>query len=100
MSPEIRGTELEPRLENLRSSIRLAQKAARKNICRAHDNNKKYYDRKATARKFMVGEVVYLYNPAKKAQGPRKFSHPWAGPFKIVSKLKNELNYTIVSFHW
>jgi hypothetical protein len=86
-----------PDEDSLKSSLRLAHRVARKNILKSHEHNKKYYDRKSTVRNFEAGEVVYLYNPAKKAQGPRKFSHPWAGPFKVASKLPNELTYKIVN---
>jgi transposase InsO family protein len=76
LPPDIRGTELEPRLENLRSSLRLAYRAARENIRRAHANNKKYYDRKATDRHISIRDVVYVYSPAKKAKGPKKNWQP------------------------
>jgi hypothetical protein len=72
-------------------------RAARENSRKAHASNKKYYYRKATDRQISIGDVVYVYSPAKKAKGPKKFWHPWGGPFRVVEKLKNKLDYRIVS---
>jgi hypothetical protein len=48
LPPDIRGTELQPRLENLKSRLNLAYREARENIRKVHGRNKKYYNRKAT----------------------------------------------------
>jgi transposase InsO family protein len=72
LPPHIRGTELEPRLKNVRSSLRLAYTATRESIRKARANNK-YYDRKATDRHISVGGVVYVYNASRKAKAPKMF---------------------------
>jgi transposase InsO family protein len=46
------------RLENLKDSLRSAYKLARGANNRSHQNNKKYYDRKAKFRKFEVNDLV------------------------------------------
>jgi transposase InsO family protein len=96
MSPELRGTEHECRLNHLKDSLRRAYQAVRKNSRKSHQINKGYYDRKAKLRKFAVGDVVYLYNPALKQGQCQKFKKPWTGPYKVVAKL-SDLNYKIVN---
>jgi hypothetical protein len=95
-TPELRGTEQEARLENLISSLRKAYKLVRRNNRKSHQVNKRYYDRRATLRKFEVGDVVDLFNPAKKPGHCPKFRKPWTGPYRVQAKL-SDLNYQIVN---
>jgi transposase InsO family protein len=96
VTPELRNTEQESRLENLKSSLQKAYKLVRKNKRTSHQVNRRYYDRKAQERKILVGDIVYLFNPAKKPGQCQKFRKPWIGPFKVAAKL-SELNYRIVN---
>jgi hypothetical protein len=82
-------------LENLKPSLQSAYKIAGVKIRKAHDTNKKFYDRKATIRKFKVGEQVFLYNPARKQHSSKKFWSPWKGKFRVIEQLPNKLNYRI-----
>jgi len=82
-------------LENLKASLNLAYKLVAKANRKAHQNNKRLYDRRAKVRNFEENDLVYLYNPAKKPGLTRKFHKPWTGPFKIVKKI-SDLNYRIV----
>src|SRR5215510_1023595 len=66
------------------------------NIRKSHGVNKKYYDRKSKQRDFTIGDVVYLFNPARKRHQSKKLFSPWTGPFKITGK-KSKLNYRIIS---
>ena len=79
----------------MKASIKTAYKIVAKANRSSHQNNKKFYDRKAKTRKFEVEELVYLYNPAMKPGCSRKFYRPWAGPFKIT-KIISDLNYKII----
>jgi len=66
------------RLENLKSSLRLAYKAVKKANRQSHLNNKRLYDRKLKLRSFQLGDIVYLYNPAQKLESVLisiKFGH-------------------------
>jgi hypothetical protein len=80
VTPELIGTEQEARLENLNSSLRKAYKLVRRNNRKSHQVNKRYYDRRAKMRKFKVGDIVYLFNPAKKPGQCPKFRKLWTGP--------------------
>jgi hypothetical protein len=73
LSPEIRNTEHEPRLENLKANLRNAFKLARQYCRMSHDTNKRYYDRGSKHREFVVGDFVYLYNPGVKVCLSAKF---------------------------
>jgi hypothetical protein len=94
LASEAKDTVIEPRLKKLRSSLQLAYKITRKNIRKTHAANKKYYDRKAETRDIKIGDVVYLFNPAR-PHCSRKFWNPWAGPFCVIVQMENKLNYCI-----
>jgi hypothetical protein len=94
LSPEIRGTDHEPRLENLKSKLRTAYKLAQDHSRKSHTANKRYYDRGSKKREFAVGDFVYLYNPAIKVGVSAKFRSPWVGPWRITEK-RSRLNYVI-----
>ena len=84
------------RLENLRKSLKSAYKLAARANQKSQQINKRLYDRKAKERNFNVGDLVYLYSPARKPGLSKKFYRPWTGPYKITRKT-SELNYEIVS---
>jgi len=86
------------RLENLKSSLRLAYKLVKKANKKSHLKNKRLYDRKAKLRSFQTGDIVYLYNPAQKHGKCFKFHKYWTGPFQITAEL-SDLNYGIISMN-
>jgi hypothetical protein len=96
VTPELRGTEQEARLENLKSTLRKAYKLVRRNNGKSQQVNKRYYERRAKMRKFEVGDIVYLFNPAKKPRQCPKFRKPWTGPYRVQAK-PSDLNYQIVN---
>jgi len=83
------------RLKSLKASLRLAYKSVRQANRKAHQNNKRLYDRRAKLRSFEAGDQVYLYNPAVKPGTSKKFHFPWSGPFEITAKI-SDLNYEIL----
>ena len=96
LSEDVKDQDHAKRLENLKFSLEKAYKLLKKNNRKSHLNNKRLYDRKAKLRSFEIGDLVYLYNPAKKPGLCRKFHKPWTGPFKVTAKL-SDLNYEIIS---
>jgi len=90
------STILERRIENLKFSLRMAYKEVAKANRKAHQRNKRFYDRKAKARHFEENYLVYLYTPAMKAGLTRKFKKFWSGPYQVIRKVA-EFNYEIVS---
>jgi hypothetical protein len=88
-------TDLAARLENLKSGVRNAYKLARQNTYKSHASNKRYYDKRATARSFSAGDLLYLFCPAIKAGRSSKFHKLWMGPCRVTAK-RSDLNYEIV----
>jgi hypothetical protein len=94
LPPEIRETDYEPRLENLKSKLRTAYKLARDHSRKSHTANKRYYDRSSKEREFAFGDFVYLFNPAIKEGMSAKFRTPWVRPWRITEK-RSRLTYVI-----
>jgi hypothetical protein len=92
---EIQNSEHATRLENLKFSLKKAHEVVRENNRKSHEKNKENYDKRAKERNFEIGEVVYLFCPAKKPGKCKKFRRVWQGPYKIIGKLSS-LNYQIV----
>jgi hypothetical protein len=61
---------------------------------KSHQGNKKYQDRRAKHREFKVGDLVHLYQPARRPGLSAKFFRPWTGPHQVTAKISN-LNYEI-----
>ena len=61
---------------------------------KSHQRNKKYHDRRAKHREFIVGDLVYLYQPARRPGLSAKFFCPWTGPHQVTAKIST-LNYEI-----
>lgn len=53
---------------------------ARRNISRAQQHQKEYYDKNVYEPPYEIGKFVY-----KKTPKTNKFSHPWQGPFEIIN---------------
>jgi hypothetical protein len=96
LTPEVRETDFAHRLENLKSTLQSAYKIVRENNRKAHDTNKRYYDQKARERSFRPGEIVYLFDPARKPGQSSKFFFAWQGPYKVTARL-SKLNYRVVN---
>jgi hypothetical protein len=82
------------KLDNLKSTLRTAYKTVRENNYRSHLTKKRYFDRKAKERIFEAGDIVYLFNLAKKRGQNSKFWCPWTGPCSVVERL-SKLNYRV-----
>jgi hypothetical protein len=89
-------TDFVHRLENLKSTLQSAYKIVRENNCKSHVTNKRYYDQKAKERQFRPGEIVSLFNPARKPGQSSKFFFAWQGPYKVTARL-SKLNYRVVN---
>jgi hypothetical protein len=84
------------RLKKLKSALQTAYKTVRENKRKSHDTNKRYYDQTAKERQFRPGEIVYLFNPARKPGQSFKFFFAWQGPYKVTARL-SKLNYRVVN---
>jgi hypothetical protein len=57
---------------------------------------KQRYDSDRVASTYKVGDLVLMRKQMKQMKGPRKFSFPYDGPFKIIRRL-NDVNIQIAS---
>jgi hypothetical protein len=62
-------------LQNLEASLKTAYTAVGQVNKNSHQNNKRLYDGQARLCKFRTGDLVYLFNPARKHGLSRKFHH-------------------------
>jgi hypothetical protein len=76
-------------------NLRKTHEEVRNSDRKAHEVNKKYYDRKVKERNFEVDDKVYLFCPGKEPGRCQKFRKFWRRPYRIVEKF-SELNYKIV----
>ena len=83
------NSDHDSRLENLKSSLRLAYELLKKVNKKSHLKNKGLYDRKVKLRSFQTGNIVYPYTPAKKHGKCFKLHKYWTGPFQITAKLSD-----------
>ena len=82
-------------LQNRKARMNTAYKCVNKAKKKAHENNKRLYDRRAKLRELKFGDLVYLYSPAIKPGRSRKFNKHWTGQHKIT-KVFTHLNYEIM----
>jgi len=66
------STDLDRRIENLKASLRRAYKEVRKSNRKAHQNNKKFYDRKAKERRFASRRSCVFVHPCDETRADEK----------------------------
>jgi len=86
--------DIDQRIESLKASLRSAFRSVKWADKRSQQRNKKYRDRRAKLREFEVGDLVYLYQPARRPGLSAKFFCPWTGPHQVTAKIST-LNYEI-----
>jgi hypothetical protein len=59
-------------IKDLKARLKMAYKELQKANRKAHQNNKRFHDRKAKARHFEVNDLVYLYTPGMKPDLTKK----------------------------
>jgi hypothetical protein len=73
LSPEAQNADFAHRLEDLKGNLRKAFEIVRKYNRKSHQTNKSRYDKRAKERTFEMGDIVYLFSPAKKTGQCQKF---------------------------
>jgi ribosomal protein L21E len=86
--------DIDQRIESLKASLKSALRSVKWANRRSHERNKKYHDRRAKLREFEVGDLVYLFQPARRPGLSARFFCPWTGPHQVTAKSSN-LNYEI-----
>ena len=70
-------------IQTLRENVEIVRDMARENEEEQKGLQKKYYDRKATERKFSFGDFVLLFRPRKRY----KVLNLWRGPLTITMQI-------------
>ena len=82
--------------EEMIRRMRKAHGLAKKNTQEAQLRQKVQYDKKATERRFDIGDLVYMTEPVVPKGLSKKFRVKWKGPYRIVDQLGDCL-YEILS---
>ena len=79
-------------------SLSSARELAVQSVQKAQKRYKKFYDRKAEQVDYRVGDWIFIRFPAEESGRGRKLSHPWHGPYRIISKRDPDVTAVKVYF--
>ena len=79
----------------LKRTLDSNREQANQNLRTAQLSQKKFHDRRVSAKQFSIGDMVLVYNPV--AHGSSKFQKHWEGPYLVVSKLAGGVTYMVRS---
>ena len=79
-------------------SLSTARNLAMKTNREAQQRYKLQYDKAAKTSKFRVGDWVLVYFPQDETGKSRKLSHPWHGPYRIISRDDPDITVTKIYF--
>lgn len=89
------STEPYVHLDALKAQLRLAEEVARETLSSQRAEMERTYNKRQHGEALKVGDVVLLENPVVPTDGCRKFLRPYKGPYQIVRKPINFVNYVI-----
>jgi hypothetical protein len=78
--------DMDQRIESLKANLRSAFRSVKCANQKSHQRNEKYHNRHAKHLEFVVGDLVYLYQPARRPGLSAKFFCPWTGPHQKTAK--------------
>ena len=71
--------------EEVVTTLSSARELAAKSLHKSQQRAKKLYDRKSGKVTYPIGDWVLIKFPQKESGKNHKLSHPWHGPFRVVS---------------
>ena len=74
---------------NLQNRLSVLHEEARKSLLESSLVAKQYYDSRANHGRFTRGDLVLLYDPARKQGRSNKMRAVWHGPYSVIDKLSN-----------
>ena len=86
--------DIDQRVESLKASLRSAFRSVKWANKKSHQKNKNYHVQRTKNREFVVGDLVYLFQPASRPGLSAKFFCPWTRPYQVTAKIST-LNYEI-----
>lgn len=81
-------------VKELKEQFETVYEVVRQNVDAHQMRQKRYYDRKVFGTPYKVGQLVWLFTPAKKRGLSPKLQCFWQGPFRVLVKI-SDLNYQI-----
>ena len=94
----LRVTNVSDYREQMMLSLSTARNLAMKTNREAQQRYKLQYDKAAKTSKFRVGDWVLVYFPQDETGKSRKLSHPWHGPYRIISRDDPDVTVTKIYF--
>ena len=80
--------------EKMQDRMWKVQEKARKNIVKASDRQKRFYDMKAQENTYKVGDVVWLHTLLRVKRRSPKLQRNWDGPY-FVTDVMSDVTYKI-----
>jgi len=93
-SPEGTSVTYDDFVEQIQSKLRKAYQTVRKELGRAAERNKHYYDLRVRPKRYDVGDWVYYYNPRRYRGRQEKWSRKFQGPY-LITATPSAVNVTI-----
>ena len=81
------GTESHVGAQNVATQVKVIVEEARKQLAKAQEYQKRYYDAHHRQQDFEAGQLVLLSTKNLRLPGTRKLHPRWVGPFKVVQKI-------------
>ena len=78
VSAQYRGT-----MKSVLDNVKLSRKVAEENIVRHQQQNKELHDRRAVEPDYVMGDLVWLYDPKVPVGYSKKIRAQWVGPYNI-----------------
>ena len=91
-------TTAEDYREEVMFSLTSARQLAAQSVEKVQQRYKKYYDRHAKSVEYRVGDWIFIRFPAEETGRNRKMSHPWHGPYRVMSKRDPDISAQKVYF--
>ena len=79
-------------------TLATSREEARESICQAQRRYKAHFDKGASQRPFRIGDWVLVKFPQEEQGKERKFSQPWHGPYRVLSR--NDPDLTIAKVYY
>ena len=81
-------------MDGLRGRLARAHEFARRQLRKAHNDQKQQYDHRAQGACFEPGQAVWQFNPKKKFGCTPKLQRWWDGPFAVLQRI-NDRTYKV-----
>ena len=96
--PVMRPDDPEEYAKTMKEEMPKIWALVKENIEGAQEEQKKHYDKRHREMQYQVGDLVWIYKPARKKGMTDKLVHKNKGPYRVVDRYK-EVNYIVETIH-